>query len=188
MTILESIGLNIATILGVVGILAGIMAYSTNVSGSKKDSQKMKRNFLSLITVVGIGLFLIPAFGLGLANLTAPLSTNLDDIQPGAVIDTTGNNVPTSSSLKCPSGSIEDATVTFSGVDKFSDASAGTNHRYRIDGAPAKVVANAGTDTASGGATIEVLWGNETDATYFGEKTNTNLGCCVSFISPKNFD
>ncbi|MBU0959305.1 MAG: hypothetical protein KKB31_05160, partial [Nanoarchaeota archaeon] len=68
-------------------------------------------------------------------------------------------------------------TVTLSAVDKYTSASAGTTHRYRINGNPALTVSNAGTLTASPGDKISILWGNETDASYYGDVSNVVVPC-----------
>jgi hypothetical protein len=59
---------------------------------------------------------------------------------------------------------VEDTTVTFTAVDKFSSTAVGGTHRYRVsrDGSwsPALEVADKGTATLSPGDQVEVLWEN----------------------------
>ena len=72
---------------------------------------------------------------------------------------------------------IEDTTVTLSAIDKYTSAAAGTTHRYKINGAPALTVSNAGTFTASPGDQLQILWGNGEDTTYFGAVDTVTVPC-----------
>jgi hypothetical protein len=105
----------------------------------------------------------------GAGGLTCPTGYIL---QNGACVSTDdGNDV-------CPPGnSIEDTTVTLSATNKYTSGSAGTTHRYKLNGAPALTVSNAGTFTALPVDILSILWGNETDTSYFGEVTNAVVPC-----------
>lgn len=73
---------------------------------------------------------------------------------------------------------IEDTTVTLSAVDKYTQASTGGTHRYRINGAPALTVSDAGTLTASPGDVIEILWENATQSvSYFSDISKEVVPC-----------
>jgi len=160
--------LNIALIVGIIGaILLVLGAFKFYKS---KDAKKMA----TLVGIVGIGIFLVGAFVPGVDFLVNPI-----DFSGGTPVATVTPTAP-STVQETPSGlcpGIEDTTVTLSAQDQFTSAAAGTTHRYRVNGAPALTVANAGTFTASPGNPIEILWGNETDGTYYGAVSNVVVPC-----------
>ena len=89
---------------------------------------------------------------------------------------------PITPSLVCPPGSVEDVTVTFSGVDAVTGGATGGSHAYKklIDGVwgPIKSVADAGTDTFSAGDKLQVLFGNSSvNANYYGNLKEFALPC-----------
>ncbi len=139
-------------LVAVVLLLLGIFQ-----KGKTKEQGKM---------FLGIG-----AAGLALVFLAPGLLT-------GGTLSTTGGGLVTQSVVGC---NVEDTTVTLSAVDEFTAVSAGTTHRYRIDNNPALTVSNAGTLTASPGDSIEILWGNESDAAYYGAVSTEVIPCSGTF-------
>lgn len=68
-------------------------------------------------------------------------------------------------------------TVTLSGQDKYTSTASGGTHRYRINGAPAKTVSDAGTLTASPGDVLSILWGNGSVTSYFNKVDTVTVPC-----------
>ena len=159
-----TLALNLGTILGVAALLFLIWAFATN--SRKKDTRK------TLFWIGGIAalMFILPIAGVGLNFFGTQLGGG---VQTGAVVPT----LPTPGGGTTKVCAVEDTTVTLSSVNKYTEVSTGGSHRYRINGNPALVVSDAGTFTASPGDTVTVLFGNETDGTYYGALATEVIGC-----------
>lgn len=156
----------VAAVLAVFGIIA--------IAKPAKSDTKKVMNWVGAFALV-LALF----FGVWQWGLLAGIG-----LSPLAPIDTGIPQIPQLSIAQQPSGStpiigcaVEDTTVTLSATDKFTSAAAGTTHRYKINGNPALTVSNAGTFTASPGDSISILWGNESDTSYFGDISNEIVPC-----------
>ena len=153
--------LNISLIAGIIGAVLLILSLA---KGYKDKGTKV---IMTWLAIGGIVIAVLPAF-MPVAFLTDPLG--------GATIAVSTGTIPTQSVVGGICG-VEDTTVTISAVDAYTEASAGTTHRYRVNNGPALTVANAGTFTASPGDVISVLYGNETDGTYYGFTETETLPC-----------
>lgn len=163
----------------IVYIVAGLLGLIGVGAYMRKEKKVLGQN-KNLVAFIGVAaaVFLVTMqmgylsdFGL------SPLSA-----AGGAVITTQGTQGTQGTQIStggvCPPGSPEDTTVTLSAVDKYTSTAAGGTHRYKINGAPAKTVSDAGTFTASPGDIIEILWGNgSTSYSYFGDVSNEPIPC-----------
>lgn len=109
-------------------------------------------------------------------------TTSINDRNVTFVYTTTGiqgtNPSNTASNTICPPGnSVEDTTVTLASINKYTAIPTGGTHRYSLNGNPAATVSDAATFTASPGDNLKVLFGNETDGSYFGEIENYIIPC-----------
>lgn len=158
-------------------VLVGVLAFiAIMVSARVKPKQKVvgfpRNTVVGLFFIVAILLFVIQAgflTGVGLAPFAlgeAPEVTEEAEEVITPFIDV------------CPPGSVEDVTVTLAATDFDRGTSTGGTHRYRVNGAPALTVSDAGTFTAAAGDTIEVLWYNASiSGTYFSDVSTFQLGC-----------
>ena len=154
-------GVNIATIAGAIGVILFVMAMNT--ASNKKD----KKRQLNIFGLLLVAVFVLPIF-MSVPTLTQDL---LAGTAGGGIIS---GAIPTTTlQTACP----DTTTVTFSSVDKFSGVATGGTHAYSVNGAPIKTVTDKGTDTLSPKDTIQVLFGNETDGTYFGALETYTIGC-----------
>jgi len=153
-------------------IIGGIVAA---IAGAVRDknTRVMIMRFSWIVLGAG-GLLLIPGIGSGIGIPADIDLANLGGGDPLAV-----GTTPTTQLT--PSGicAVEDTTVTLSAIDKFTAVATGGTHRYKINGAPAQTVSDAGTFTASPGDTLQVLWGNgsETISEYYNDVTNEVIPC-----------
>ena len=155
---------NLGTILGVAALVFLIWAIATEKK--KKDTKKT----LFWIGGVAVILFILPIAGVGLNFFGTQLG---GEVQPGAVVP----QLPTPGGGTTKVCAVEDTTVTLSSVNKYTEVATGGTHRHRTNGNPALTVSDAGTFTASPGDTVTVLFGNETDGTYYGALATEVIGC-----------
>jgi len=154
--------LNIALIVGILGVVLVVLGFM-EVYKSKKA-----RKTANIFGVILIGTMLVGAFVPGMEWLTNPIDLGEEPV-PAAVGTPTGAPI-----VGCD---VEDTTVTLSALDKYNSNPAGTTHRYSINGVPALTVSNAGTFTASPGDSLKILWGNETDGSYYGVVSTEVIPC-----------
>ena len=165
----------------IVGIIVALITMFLVYKASKVRGNQIagvSKGFMVLFLLVltggalwigGVGSYLSPSLA---SQLTLAVTTDGTTGGTGGPITPQNLNADI---LGCDLGT--KTTVTLSAIDKYSSASAGTSHRYRINGAPALTVSNAGTFTASPGDTLNILWGNETEASYFGELDSFIVPC-----------
>ena len=144
-------------------IAAVLLVLGITKSGKNKATGK------TFLWIGGIGLLVT----LGLPFVGIDLLGGLGTTTPGAVTTTGTTPTPTLTTI-C---AVEDTTVTLSAQNKYTSVSTGGTHRYRINGSPALTVADAGTLTASPGDNLEILWGNATDSTYYGQVETVTVPC-----------
>jgi len=120
-----------------------------------------------ILAVLAVGLFAMQGGYLGQVGLNPLSSVGVPSVDTPQLDD----------NLQCPPGSPEDTTVTLSAVDKYTSVATGGSHRYKINGAPALTVANAGTFTASPGDTLEILWFNATSGAYLSDRSVEVIPC-----------
>jgi len=175
MEITNIFGMNIATI----GLIIG--AILLTMAGMKAYKSKNARKTGIVIGFVGLLMFGVPLL---LPDQTDFLTDDLSDLfgggQPTTIVPTTPG-----AGAVVPGCTTEDTTVTLSATDKYTAGSAGTTHRYRINGAPALTVSNKGTFTASPGDNLEILWGNGTDSTYYGDVSFVTIPCKGTYTATK---
>lgn len=155
--------LNIALIAGIFGALLlglGIMKiYKT------KETKKMA----NLFGVLLVGVLFVGAFVPQADFLVKPI-----DLGGVPAVVTPGVPTPGLTTI-C---AVEDTTITLSAINKFTTVSTGGDHRYRINGAPAKTVSDAGSFTASPGDALEILWMNaSTSSSYFSDVSSVVVPC-----------
>jgi hypothetical protein len=154
----------------IVGALGAIKIFTMR----SKTVMDINKYFVALVMV---GIFAIGAVQLGWTEqwgLSPFFGTVVSVTGEGSTGGTSGGTLDV-----CDKST--KTTVTLSSVDAYTDAPAGTTHRYRLNGAPALTVSNAGTLTASPGDSLEVLFGNETDGTYYGSKKVVAIPCTGSY-------
>lgn len=134
---------------------------------AKVGKTKQVGKTLKWVGGVGLVLFLVlPFMGFNLLG-----GLNLGETFT-VVDDTSGQQQP--GTTLC---AIEDTTVTLSSINAYTEGAAGGTHRYRVNSGPALTVSDAGTFTASPGNTLSILYGNESDGTYFGSVANVVVPC-----------
>lgn len=150
-------------IIGIVGIVGS--------QGFVKKSGKKRKNwtfFFGGIAIVGLlgmsAVGVIPGLS-GPINLGDTFAVTGGDNSQGIDVDVTGCDLGTKT------------TVTLSAIDKYTSLATGGTHRYRINGAPAVDIADAGTFTASPEDQITVLWANESKTLYYGEIGEYKVPC-----------
>lgn len=153
--------------LEIIAGIAGVVLFILGITKSGKT--KTAGRTMLWIGVVGVALGLVlPLLGYsilgglgGTTTLTTVTSPTLDN-----------------QNKLC---AVEDTTITLSAQDKYLSTATGGTHRYRINGAPALTVSDAGTFTASPGDTIEVLWSNASTTSYFSSKDTYTVPCKGTF-------
>jgi hypothetical protein len=150
------------------GIVLAILAVAVN----------MKKKTRQATGWIGGILLVFGAIGLLFPGTIAFLDYDVGSSGPTlAVSPVSGGSQPVQLGV-CPPGSVEDVTVTLAAQNKYTAAASGGTHRYRVNGAPATTVSDAGTFTASAGAEIEVLWYNaSTSGGYFSDTSVHRLDC-----------
>ena len=138
--------------------------------GQKNKKVRIRgRNFGLIIAAIGLIALVVPAVSMGIPFLAEEVSFGF--LAAGVTAD---GVQPTSVGVDGKLCAVEDTTVTLSAEDKYTVATTGGNHRYRVssDGgvtfAPEQILSDDGTFTASPGNVIEILWNNETDTSAFG--------------------
>lgn len=119
--------------------------------GRNKNTDKKTKKYVWWGVAIIIVLMI---WGTGISEFFAPIG-ELGEA-PVVAVTPTVITQPATTTL-C---AVEDTTVTLSTTDKYTSVAGGGTHRYRINGAPAKEVSDAGTFTASPGDSLEILWGN----------------------------
>lgn len=154
-------------------IAAAIIAVVAGLAAKQKKSRMTGFWIAAVIGVVGILPILLPAIALQFPILTQDINLGGGGQQPVAIY-----SVPTSPQAPVSSGicAVEDTTITLSGINKYTSAASSGTHKYRINGAPALTVSDAGTFTASPGDKLEILWMSEGN-TYYGEVSNEVVPC-----------
>lgn len=147
-------------------VVIGVLTAAAIYVGARKDKKiagmskfKPVLGFLVLAGVLAFNAGFLVDLGLG--------------EQPAAIVSGTTTTGPGVGGA-C---AVEDTTVTLSAINAFTSSATAGNHRYKINSNPARVVADAGTFTASPGDKIQILWGNETDGNYFGAVTTETIPC-----------
>ncbi len=159
-------------------LIALIFAVILGITGALIKTSGTRKKVLwigGIIGVVGIiGIFAFPtAFitynaGTGLSFFAVTGGTGSGEIDlgnTGTVIDVTGCSTTDSQ------------TITLSATDKYTSVATGGSHRYKINGAPALTVSDAGTFTAYVGNNIEVLWMNASLTSYFSNPESFKVTC-----------
>lgn len=162
----------IVYVLAVLGAIGGIYSFT---KGKKSKVLGMPKNITGLI-LVGIGVFLLAlqmGWLAGLNSSLVPLSV------AGIGVDNGGTSSPDSPLLAdvtgCDLGT--KTTITLSASDKYTSGATGGTHRYRINGAPALTVSDAGTLTASPGDVLSILWHNASTTGYYGKVDTFSVPC-----------
>lgn len=153
--------MNISWTIGV-GIIAVVTLAIAQGLVKKTSTRKM-------FTWLAIGGVIVAI--LGFANVIPNLNENIGFLAVaggGTGVETPepGTNLQ-ADVLGCDLGT--KTTVTLAGVNQYSNAPVGDYNRYKINGAPAVDLADAGTFTASPGDKITVLWANESKVLYFSQ-------------------
>lgn len=169
---LESITTMWWVIIGVLTV-AGLWAAFT-LEKRQKSPIGMKRNpFVSLtLGVAAVFLLLQGGFLAGMGLNPLAIAEGGTDGGDG-VIEGSGNLE--ADILGCDLGT--KTTVTLAGQDFYTGNAVGGTHRYKVNGAPASTVSDAGTFTASPGDSIEIMWMNETSASYYGLIETVTVPC-----------
>ena len=162
-------------------IIAGILAITGAYFLFKKDKKDKKK----VMTILGIVLLAGAAFAgawqYGLLTSMGIVPIGKVAIPGTGVTLTTAPTTGVSTTGACVG--VEDTTVTWSWVNKYTSAAGGGTHRYRVssDGGatfgPASTVSDAGTATLSPGNVVQTLFGNETQGTYFGVVKQETIPC-----------
>lgn len=153
-------------------VLVALGLFLTIFSFAKKKFKK--RAGRVVLGVVGVGFVVLSIVMFASPGWTSMLNVPLA-LAPGVQ----ENNVPQQG---LPAGTlctVEDTTVTLSSSNKYTSTATGGTHRYRINGAPALTVANAGTFTASPGDVLQILWmnGTESRANFFADVSTETVPC-----------
>ncbi len=163
---------NLSTIEWVIAV-AGAILLILGLTGSGK-SKTTGKTFLWL-GIAGLAVvFVIPMLGFDLLG-------GLGGVQPATIIQPTGGAIiqPTGDLTVCDLGT--STTVTLSAVNKFTDVATGGTHAYRIGNGPINTVADASTFSASPLQILKILYGNESDGSYFGNTAEVKIPCQSTF-------
>ena len=155
----------------------------------KKASDKiigLKRNMfvgIALILAVALGAMQMGYLaGIGLSPFAITSAPQIEAPALMAVSQETAQSTPTG---KCYG--VDDVTVTLSSVNADTNVPTGGSHRYKVNGAPALTVSNAGTLTASPGQMLEVMWYNESlTGGYFSAVDKFEVPCSSTKTFSKN--
>lgn len=162
-----------------IGILiVGAILGAIGIIGVK---QKQPRMILGWLAIAGIVIGILGVMGaIPQMDTELPFTAGLGTLAAG------GANAPATDGTQgqplAAAGTpticaVEDTTVTLSGEDPYTALSIGGSHRYRINGAPALTVADAGTFTASPKDSIEILWFNASRTEYYGKVSSEVVPC-----------
>lgn len=136
-----------------------------------KDRKKRKT-----ISYVGAGI-LVLALLVGLVSPNYAYNTDLGGFTNLAVAPRMVITPPTPT-MPVPGCAVESTTVAVSATNKHTSAATGESHLYRINGAPARTVANAGTFTASPGDRVEIMFmGGNTSSAYYSDIKSYTVPC-----------
>lgn len=159
-------------------IISAVVGLGGNYVIKQSKTRKMVFN-IAMISVVAMIVAIVMANNLPevLQFLNTPTFGQTFTV-PGT--DTTvtlaGGQATTSGGGIC---AVEDTTVTLSAINKFTSVATGGTHRYRVNGAPALTVSDAGTFAASPGDSLEILWnnGSETNTAYYSAVSKELIPC-----------
>lgn len=158
----------------IVYIIASILAVGAIVSftrGKRSKVLAMPKNVTGVLFLIG-ALFLF-ALQMGYLAQFNPALTPLT-VSGGSDTSDGGSNV-NADIIGC--STTDSQTITLSAVNKYTEAATGGTHRYRLNGAPALTVSDAGTLTAYVGNKISVLWMNGTLTGYFSKPETYSVEC-----------
>ncbi len=150
-----------ALILGLIALIITIVAFA-------KKMKKNTRMTLAIIGIIGLivgGYAYVTPGAIPFLDQTFDTSTLTAGVEPGQ---------PSVSRELCP---VEDTTVTFTGIDKYTSQPSGGTHRYWVNSDPALTVSDQGTKTLSPGDRVKVLFGNETATSFFGSIEEETIPC-----------
>lgn len=157
----------IATVIGLIALAIAVLAV-------RQRQARMTISWIgAIVGAIGIIGLIAPqatpflqgeiGFTEDLGTLAASGTANLQGASPQPTVTVCDQSNPT--------------TVTLSAEDVYTAATTGGTHRYRINGAPALTVADAGTFTASPGDRIDVLWNNASRTGYYGKVSTYVVPC-----------
>jgi len=167
---IENISVLSWILIGILLLMGGV-AYARVKKGKDKIVGFGRNKVIGVFVVSAVTLFVVQAGFLGGMGLN-PLAIGDTGVQ--TVIETGEPVLDTNIGL-C---AVEDTTITFSAIDRFTQSSAGGSHRYRINSNPALTVSDAGTITASPADVISVLWENaSTTSNYYSDVDKFVVPC-----------
>ena len=159
-------------IFAVVAVIALWMTWKASKVSGKTIANVNKTFVVIVFLAVGVGALYLSNLG-SFIGVASPLAAAIG-VGAGAG---TGIITPIQAT-QCPPGSVEDASVTFKGIDAYTLAASGGTHRVSRNGGPASAVSDGGTLTVSGGDTLDILWMNGTaTGNYFSDKSSVTLSC-----------
>lgn len=163
--------LSLAMIIGLVGV--GALIYRSTLSSNKKDSKKI----VGVIGLVAVLLALAPALGY-LPDLANPIQANTQNT--ATIASTTVGGIVSGCA-------VEDTTVTFSALNKYTATATSGTHAYKVNNGPTQTVSDTGTATLSPGDSLEILWMDEAAASnYFGKVDKLTVPCKGTFTATSN--
>jgi hypothetical protein len=161
-----------ALILIVGFILAMVFMFASRVG---KEVKKRKRSGTVAIVFGVVSLIGLLSMFVAIPGLDQKFSLNF---QPQAIGGGEENGTGEAILIDGEACYIEDTTVTLSSTNKYTGVATGGTHKYKVNGAPALELSNAGTFTASPGDVIEVLWNNgSVSNTYFSDLSTEKVPC-----------
>jgi len=158
--------MEIATIIWVLVAIFGIAGIAGFMRSRREKVLGIGKNWFGIIAVL-VAVFLAVGQMGYLSNYGVTFSASAPD--------NSGTPEPIKPDTKLCA--VEDTTVTLSASDKYLSTATGGSHRYRVNGAPALAIADAGTFTASPGDKLDILWGNGTTTGIFGIVDSVYVPC-----------
>jgi len=166
-------------ILGTLALATFIFAYKSSQVRGKRIAN-MSKNFVVIFAVaLGLGLLWVGGFGSYInSNLNTPFAAGIATggqaqvahFQPGTANCDLGTSV----------------TVTLSAANKYDASAAGGTHRYSLNGAPFKTVADGGTFTAGVDDSLTVLWENGSTTADFSKVGTYTIPCKAAYTPTEN--
>lgn len=154
----------------IIYIIAAVLGIAGIAAWSRKEKKVAGIN-KALVGIIGVGLA-VGLVAMQMGYLTgiglSPLAAGV----PGVPVTPTVQLTPTGICA------VEDTTVTLSATDKATTTATGGSHKYRVNGAPALTVSDAGTLTASPGDTLSIMWfNNSARGAYFSDISTEVVPC-----------